>query len=95
MPAFCPNGLQMLLYLTGTPSGAFLAGGPYKGMLRTISGVFIGRLAQLVRAPASHAGGPGFESLRAHHKTTGSTPTTGTYPETKLINHIGTLTRNL
>ena len=27
----------------------------------------IGRVAQLVRAPASHAGGPGFESLRAHH----------------------------
>ncbi len=26
-----------------------------------------GRVAQLVRAPASHAGGPGFESLRAHH----------------------------
>jgi hypothetical protein len=26
-----------------------------------------GRLAQLVRAPASHAGGPGFESLTAHH----------------------------
>ncbi len=27
-----------------------------------------GRVAQLVRAPASHAGGPGFESLRAHHE---------------------------
>jgi hypothetical protein len=27
----------------------------------------IGRVAQLVRAPASHAGGLGFESLRAHH----------------------------
>jgi hypothetical protein len=26
-----------------------------------------GRVAQLVRAPASHAGGPRFESVRAHH----------------------------
>jgi hypothetical protein len=26
-----------------------------------------GRLAQLVRAPALHAGGQGFESLTAHH----------------------------
>ena len=26
-----------------------------------------GRVAQLVRAPASHAGGPEFESPRAHH----------------------------
>ena len=26
-----------------------------------------GRVAQLVRAPASHAGGLGFKSLRAHH----------------------------
>ena len=26
-----------------------------------------GRVAQLVRAPASHAGGLGFESPRAHH----------------------------
>src|SRR6185437_4782308 len=61
----------MLLYLTGTPSGAFLAGSPSKGMQQTISGVFVGRLAQLVRAPASHAGGPGFESLTAHHSSTG------------------------
>jgi hypothetical protein len=27
----------------------------------------IGRVAQLVRAPASHAGGHRFESCRAHH----------------------------
>ena len=26
-----------------------------------------GRVAQLVRAPRLHRGGPGFESLRAHH----------------------------
>jgi len=28
-----------------------------------------GRVAQLVRAPRLHRGGPGFESLRAHHQT--------------------------
>ena len=30
---------------------------------------FSGRVAQLVRAPASHAGGHRFESCRAHHPT--------------------------
>ena len=29
-----------------------------------------GRVAQLVRAPRLHRGGPGFESLRAHHVST-------------------------
>jgi hypothetical protein len=29
--------------------------------------LFISNLRNLVRAPASHAGGPGFESLTAHH----------------------------
>ena len=33
-----------------------------------------GRVAQLVRAPASHAGGPGFESLRAHHSAGDRSP---------------------
>jgi hypothetical protein len=61
----------MLLYLTGTPSGAISAGGPSRGMRRITSGFSIGRLAQLVRAPASHAGGPGFESLTAHHSSQG------------------------
>ena len=28
----------------------------------------IGGVAQLVRVPASHAGGPGFEPQRVHHK---------------------------
>ena len=36
-------------------------------VLELNSARIIGRVAQLVRAPASHAGGPGFESLRAHH----------------------------
>ena len=31
--------------------------------------VYRGRVAQLVRAPASHAGGHRFESCRAHHPT--------------------------
>ena len=32
----------------------------------------IGGLAQLVRAPASHAGGHWFESSSLHHKSTGN-----------------------
>src|SRR5262249_5036344 len=30
---------------------------------------FSGLVAQLVRAPASHAGGPQFESVQAHHES--------------------------
>src|SRR5229473_187083 len=45
-------------------------GGPRVRECALIAGKIVttlGRVAQLVRAPASHAGGPRFESVRAHH----------------------------
>ncbi len=37
---------------------------------RNSGGCILGRIAQLVRAPASHAGGQRFESVYAHHEKT-------------------------
>src|SRR5215217_5704679 len=36
-------------------------------LIRRVRVGIAGRVAQLVRAPRLHRGGPGFESLRAHH----------------------------
>jgi hypothetical protein len=40
---------------------------PAPPVVYTQERLLVGRVAQLVRAPRLHRGGPGFESLRAHH----------------------------
>ncbi len=39
----------------------------FRKWFKIMRGPQFGRVAQLVRAPASHAGGHRFESCRAHH----------------------------
>ena len=52
---------------------------------------FEGHVAQLVRAPASHAGGPQFESGRAHHLS----PIFSTIPAPCGLNRAGQDRQNL